>query len=167
MPLPDTARNDRAIGLWLLLCAAMIFVMALIGAITRLTDSGLSIMEWAPLKGALPPLSGAEWERLFALYRQIPEYRIDNAGMTLAEFKTIFWWEYIHRLWGRLIGLVFLLPFLLVPVSKRRIQPGTARAPSSPSSSSAACRARWAGSWWPAALPSAPTSASTGWWRTW
>ncbi len=102
----------RAVGVWLLLCCAMIFAMALIGAITRLTESGLSIMEWAPLSGALPPLAATEWERLFALYRQIPEYRVENAGMTLAEFKTIFWWEYIHRLWGRLIGLVFLLPFL-------------------------------------------------------
>src|SRR3546814_9187129 len=70
-------------------------------------SSDLSIMEWAPLSGALPPLSQAEWERLFDLYRQIPEYRQVNAGMDLAAFKTIFWWEYIHRLWGRLIGLVF------------------------------------------------------------
>src|SRR3546814_7089153 len=73
-------------------------------------SSDLSIMEWAPLSGALPPLSQAEWERLFDLYRQIPEYRQVNAGMDLAAFKTIFWWEYIHRLWGRLIGLVFVLP---------------------------------------------------------
>ncbi|RMD61601.1 MAG: heme A synthase [Alphaproteobacteria bacterium] len=103
---------DRAIGLWLLACCAMIFAMAVIGAITRLTDSGLSIMEWAPLRGALPPLSEAEWQRVFALYQQIPEYRDVNAGMTLAEFKAIFWWEYFHRLWGRLIGVVFLVPFL-------------------------------------------------------
>ena len=102
---------QRAIGLWLLGCAAMVLAMAVIGAITRLTESGLSIMEWAPLKGALPPLSEAEWQRLFGLYREIPEYRQENAGMSLAEFKTIFWWEYIHRLWGRLIGLVFALPF--------------------------------------------------------
>ena len=102
----------RAVTAWLVAVAAMVFAMAVIGAITRLTESGLSIMEWAPVSGALPPLSEAEWERLFALYRQIPEYRLENAGMTLAEFKTIFWWEWIHRLWGRLIGLVFLLPFL-------------------------------------------------------
>ncbi|HEY9549208.1 MAG TPA: COX15/CtaA family protein [Kiloniellaceae bacterium] len=101
---------DRAVGLWLLGCCAMVLAMAVIGAITRLTESGLSIMEWAPLSGALPPLSQAEWERLFDLYRQIPEYRQVNAGMDLAAFKTIFWWEYIHRLWGRLIGLVFVLP---------------------------------------------------------
>jgi cytochrome c oxidase assembly protein subunit 15 len=88
----------------------MVLAMAVIGAITRLTESGLSIMEWAPVSGALPPLSQAEWERLFALYRQIPEYQQVNAGMTLEAFKTIFWWEYIHRLWGRLIGVVFALP---------------------------------------------------------
>lgn len=90
----------------------MIFAMAVIGAITRLTESGLSIMEWAPITGTLPPLSQGEWERIFALYREIPEYQEMNLGMSLAEFKTIFWWEYIHRLWGRLIGLVFAVPFL-------------------------------------------------------
>ena len=86
--------------------------MALLGAITRLSESGLSIMEWAPVSGILPPLSEAEWQRLFALYREIPEYREQPGGMTLAEFKTIFWWEYIHRLWGRLIGVVFALPLV-------------------------------------------------------
>jgi heme a synthase len=101
---------DRAVGLWLLACCAMVLAMAVIGAITRLTESGLSIMEWAPISGALPPLSQAEWERLFALYQQIPEYSQVNAWMGLDEFKTIFWWEYIHRLWGRLIGLVFAVP---------------------------------------------------------
>jgi cytochrome c oxidase assembly protein subunit 15 len=105
-------RNDRAIGLWLLACCAMVFVMVVLGGITRLTQSGLSIMEWAPLKGALPPVSEAEWQRIFALYQQIPEYQQVNHGMTLAEFKGIFWWEWAHRLWARLIGVVFLLPFL-------------------------------------------------------
>ncbi len=102
----------RAVGLWLLACCAMILAMAVIGAITRLTESGLSIMEWAPLTGALPPLSDAEWRRLFDLYRQIPEYQQVNRGMSLAEFRTIFWWEYVHRLWGRLIGIVFAVPFV-------------------------------------------------------
>jgi len=101
---------DRAVGLWLLACCAMVLAMAVIGAITRLTESGLSIMEWAPVTGVLPPLSEAEWERLFALYRQIPEYGQVNAWMDLEAFKTIFWWEYIHRLWGRLIGVVFAVP---------------------------------------------------------
>jgi cytochrome c oxidase assembly protein subunit 15 len=116
--LPITARNpasaDRAVALWLAACCAMIFAMAVIGAITRLTESGLSIMEWAPLGGAVPPLSTAEWERLFALYRQIPEYQEINRGMSLGEFQTIFWWEYVHRLWGRLIGVAFLVPFLVL-----------------------------------------------------
>lgn len=103
--------STRALGLWLLAVAVMIFAMAIIGAITRLTESGLSIMEWAPISGSLPPLSSAEWERLFALYRTIPEYQEINAGMSLAEFKTIFWWEWLHRLWGRLIGLAYGLPF--------------------------------------------------------
>lgn len=102
----------RAVALWLLATCAMIFAMAVIGAITRLTESGLSIMEWAPVSGALPPMSHAEWERLFALYQETGEYRSVPGGMTLAEFRHIFWWEWLHRLWGRLIGLVYLLPFL-------------------------------------------------------
>jgi heme a synthase len=104
--------HDRAVGIWLLVCAAMIFVMVLIGGITRLSGSGLSIMEWKPLMGALPPMSTAEWERVFALYREISQYKNVNHGMSLAEFQGIFWWEYSHRLWGRLIGIVFFLPFL-------------------------------------------------------
>jgi len=89
----------------------MVALMMLIGAITRLTESGLSMVEWRPLIGILPPLSDAEWSRIFDLYRQTSEYRLENAGMTLPEFKTIFWWEYIHRVWGRLIGLAFAVPF--------------------------------------------------------
>jgi len=104
--------RDRAVGIWLLVCAAMVFVMVLLGGITRLSGSGLSIMEWKPLMGALPPMSTAEWERVFALYREIEQYKNINAGMTLPEFQGIFWWEYSHRLWGRLIGIVFFLPFL-------------------------------------------------------
>ena len=90
----------------------MIFAMVVIGGVTRLTESGLSIAEWRPLAGIVPPRGEAEWQRLFALYRQIPEYAAFNRGMSLAEFKGIFWWEYVHRLWGRLIGVVFALPFL-------------------------------------------------------
>ena len=97
----------------------MVFVMAVVGAITRLTESGLSIMEWAPLMGALPPLSEAEWQRLFALYRETGEYQALGADMDLAGFKTIFWWEYIHRLWGRLIGLVFAGGFLWLLLTGR------------------------------------------------
>jgi len=105
-------KRDRAVAIWLLVCAAMIFVMVLLGGITRLSGSGLSIMEWNPLMGALPPMSTGEWERVFALYREIAQYKHVNAGMTLPEFQSIFWWEFAHRLWGRLIGLVFFLPFL-------------------------------------------------------
>jgi cytochrome c oxidase assembly protein subunit 15 len=113
------AGHGRGVGLWLLICAAMVLLMAVIGAITRLTESGLSIMEWAPLAGTLPPLSEAEWQRVFEIYKQIPEYTEENVGMTLAEFKTIFWWEWFHRLWGRLIGVVFLVPFVWFLVNKR------------------------------------------------
>lgn len=103
---------DRAVGRWLLALAGMVLVQVVLGAITRLTDSGLSIMEWRPIMGAIPPVSDAEWHRVFEIYRGIAEYQVVNAGMSLDEFKTIFWWEYLHRLWGRLIGIAFLLPFL-------------------------------------------------------
>jgi len=102
----------RAVGLWLLGLSGMVLVQVMLGAITRLTESGLSIMEWNPIMGAIPPLGEAEWHRVFALYQQIAEYKLVNAGMTLEAFKSIFWWEYFHRLWGRLIGAVFALPFL-------------------------------------------------------
>src|SRR5262245_58466776 len=98
--------------MWLLGLAGMVLVQVMLGAITRLTGSGLSIMEWSPLMGAIPPMSEAEWHRVFGLYQQIAEYKLVNAGMALDEFKSIFWWEYFHRLWGRLIGVVFAVPFL-------------------------------------------------------
>lgn len=107
-----TASADRAVGRWLLALSGMVLVQVVLGAVTRLTDSGLSIMEWKPIMGAIPPLNDAEWQRMFDIYRGIAEYRIVNAGMALEEFKAIFWWEYLHRLWGRLIGVAFLLPFL-------------------------------------------------------
>lgn len=105
--------KDRgAVAAWLLVCAAFTFAMVVVGGITRLTQSGLSIVEWQPLIGALPPLSHADWEVLFAKYRESPQFRQVFPNMDLAGFQGIFWWEYIHRLLGRLIGLVFLLPFL-------------------------------------------------------
>lgn len=100
----------RAMAIWLFTCAAAVFAMALIGAITRLTESGLSIVEWAPVKGTLPPLNDADWQREFDLYKQTPQYLKVNHGMTLAEFKDIYFWEWLHRLWGRLIGVVYALP---------------------------------------------------------
>ncbi len=104
--------GERAIAAWLFTMAAMILVMVSIGGITRLTGSGLSIVEWRPLMGFLPPLTDAEWLRVFNLYQASPQFQEVNAGMTLAGFKTIFWWEYVHRLWGRVIGVAFFLPFL-------------------------------------------------------
>jgi len=109
----------RPVGLWLAASAVMVFAMMLIGAITRLTESGLSMVEWRPLIGALPPLTEVEWQRIFDLYRQTSEYQIDNAGMSLAQFKEIFWWEYIHRVWGRLIGLVYAVPFFFFLFTRR------------------------------------------------
>ncbi|MBE9604667.1 COX15/CtaA family protein [Acetobacteraceae bacterium H6797] len=111
--LPGTEERDRrAIAYWLLAIAAMIWVMVALGGATRLTGSGLSIMEWAPLSGALPPMSDAEWQRLYDIYRTIPQYQLINAGFGIEGFKDIFWLEWTHRLWGRLIGLAFLLPML-------------------------------------------------------
>jgi len=105
-------RANRAIAIWLFACAAMVFAMVVIGGITRLTGSGLSMVEWRPVYGFLPPLSAEAWQRVFELYRATPQYLEVNAGMTVEAFRGIFWWEYFHRLWGRIIGLVFFLPFL-------------------------------------------------------
>jgi len=104
--------NRRAVAGWLFAICGMMLVMFALGAATRLTGSGLSIMEWAPLSGTLPPLSEAEWQRLFGIYKTIPQYSLRNAGMDLAGFKEIFWLEWAHRLWGRLIGIAFALPLL-------------------------------------------------------
>ncbi|HEY8068379.1 MAG TPA: COX15/CtaA family protein [Burkholderiales bacterium] len=106
------ARDGRAVAAWLLVCAAFTFAMVVVGGITRLTESGLSIVEWQPLVGALPPMSQADWEALFARYRETPQYAQVFSAIGLEGFKSIFWWEYSHRLLGRAIGLVFLLPFL-------------------------------------------------------
>jgi cytochrome c oxidase assembly protein subunit 15 len=102
----------RTVGWWLIAVAAMVFAMVVIGGMTRLTESGLSITEWQPLMGALPPLSDADWQALFEKYRQSPQFRQVFPNLTLAGFKEIFWLEYIHRLWGRLIGVAFLVPLL-------------------------------------------------------
>jgi heme a synthase len=104
---PDAA-NRRAVAFWLLGVAGLVWIMVALGGATRLTGSGLSIMEWAPLRGILPPLSEAEWQRLYDLYRTIPQYALVNAGFGLDGFKQIFWLEWAHRLWGRLIGLAYV-----------------------------------------------------------
>src|SRR5215207_6716348 len=110
---------DRAIAYWLLFCCGMIFAMVVIGGITRLTLSGLSITEWQPVTGILPPLSEAQWAAEFEKYRQIPQYRQLNLGMSLAEFKSIYFWEYVHRLWGRLIGFAYALPLIYFVVRRQ------------------------------------------------
>src|SRR6202012_2827215 len=101
-----------AVRVWLWSVAALIAIMVLVGGATRLTASGLSITEWKPVTGTLPPLNQEQWSQAFEGYKAIPQYRELNAGMTLGEFKSIFWWEWSHRLLGRVIGMAYLLPFL-------------------------------------------------------
>jgi cytochrome c oxidase assembly protein subunit 15 len=105
-------RQGRAIRLWLYAVAALVLAMVLVGGATRLTESGLSITEWKPVMGTLPPLNEAQWQDEFQRYQAIPQYRELNRGMSLDAFKSIYWWEWTHRLLGRSIGLVFLVPFL-------------------------------------------------------
>ena len=117
---PTAAKNSRrAIAIWLLGVCALIFIMVVLGGVTRLTRSGLSIVEWQPLMGALPPLTHADWLALFEKYKLTPEYQKVNIGMDLAGFQGIFWLEYFHRLLGRLIGLAFALPFFYFLVRKQ------------------------------------------------
>ena len=106
------ASQNTAVRWWLIGVAALIALMVLVGGATRLTESGLSIVEWKPVTGTLPPLTDAQWHDAFEGYKKIPQYRELNAGMTLAQFKAIFWWEWAHRLLGRFIGVAYLLPFL-------------------------------------------------------
>ena len=122
---PSPAEHARPVAAWLLVCCALVFAMVVVGGVTRLTHSGLSITEWQPIVGTLPPLTDAQWGEAFAKYQTTPEYREVNRGMTLEAFKGIFWWEYFHRLLGRAIGAVFLLPLLWF-VARRRIPPGLA-----------------------------------------
>jgi len=114
---PRGARG--AIRLWLMGIFALVAVMIAVGGMTRLTDSGLSITEWAPVTGALPPLSEAAWQVEFDKYRQIPEYQLQNKGMSLSEFQFIYWWEWGHRQLGRVIGLVWGVGFLFFWATKR------------------------------------------------
>lgn len=106
-------RNNRQVAIWLLLCASVIFGMIVLGGVTRLTGSGLSIVEWQPLMGVIPPLNEEQWQETFDKYKQYPEYQKVNQGMDLAGFKRIFAYEYAHRLLGRIIGLLFFVPMVL------------------------------------------------------
>jgi heme a synthase len=119
----DEHPYNRQIALWLILCAGVIFAMILLGGVTRLTHSGLSMVEWKPLIGIIPPLTDMEWQTTFEKYQQFPEYQKVNEGMSVGEFKSIFMFEYLHRVLGRLIGVIFLLPFLFFYFTKR-IQSG-------------------------------------------
>lgn len=110
---------DHGLVVWLAICCMAIFAMVVIGGVTRLTGSGLSMVEWRPLMGLLPPMTAGEWERVFTLYKASPQFQLVNLQMSLAEFQNIFWWEYVHRLWGRLIGLIFVLPLIWFAVRRR------------------------------------------------
>ncbi len=105
--------SDRLVATWLLICCALVFVMVVLGGVTRLTGSGLSMVDWRPLMGWLPPLTDIEWQRVFELYQSSPEFQKVNSHMDVHAFKSIFWLEYLHRLLGRTIGIVFLVPFIV------------------------------------------------------
>lgn len=121
-------RSDHAVAVWLGFVALLVFAMIVVGGATRLTDSGLSITEWRPITGAVPPLTEAGWAAEFEKYRRIPEYRYVNAGMNLAEFQTIYWWEWGHRFLGRIIGLAYAVPFAAFLVLRRIPRPLVGRA---------------------------------------
>jgi heme a synthase len=118
-PASQRSRADLRVGVWLTIVALMVFAIILVGGATRLTDSGLSITEWKPIHGVIPPLNAADWAAEFDLYRAIPEYQIQNKGMSLAEFQFIYWWEWGHRLLGRLIGLALLVPLVVFWATKQ------------------------------------------------
>ena len=109
----------KPIAIWLLICCALVFAMVVVGGVTRLTDSGLSIVEWQPIVGTMPPITDSDWDELLEKYRESPQYQKVNKGMSVDEFKNIFWWEYFHRLLGRLIGVVFFVPFVYFLVKKQ------------------------------------------------
>lgn len=111
--------HSRSVAVWLFLCAALVFAMVVVGGVTRLTGSGLSITEWKPILGAVPPLNDADWATAFEKYKAIPQYTQVNAGMSLEAFKGIFWWEWAHRFLGRILGLVFALPFAVFLLLRR------------------------------------------------
>jgi len=127
MPQPFTAPDThRGMFWWLMVVAGFVCAMVLVGGATRLTDSGLSIVEWRPVTGAIPPLTAQGWEAELEKYRQIPEYQEQNRGMSMAEFQFIYWWEWGHRQLGRTLGLVYFLPFmffLLTGQAPKRLQP--------------------------------------------
>jgi cytochrome c oxidase assembly protein subunit 15 len=121
--MSETTSQDHLISQWLIICLLLIFIMVVLGGVTRLTGSGLSMVNWHPIHGVVPPLTSQQWSEEFGNYQQSPEYLKINRDMSVSEFKSIFWFEYSHRLLGRLIGLVFLLPFLYF-WWRNKIKPG-------------------------------------------
>ena len=119
MSLSRTPDQSRPVALWLFSVAVLVFAMVVVGGATRLTNSGLSITEWRPVTGAIPPLSHAGWLAEFAKYQHIPQYQQVNRSMSLAGFQSIYWWEWAHRLLGRAVGVVFIIPFVAFLASKR------------------------------------------------
>jgi len=118
-----SADRQKTIALWLLICCATVFAMVVLGGVTRLTGSGLSMVKWEPITGVLPPLNQEQWEEVFELYRAYPEYKQKNIGISLEEFKSIFWLEYVHRVLGRLIGFIFFAPLVFFVVTGRVDKP--------------------------------------------
>ena len=115
----ENKRSARPIAIWLLIGVAMLMIQVLLGGITRLTGSGLSITEWKPIMGAIPPLNDHDWNLAFEKYKQIAQFKYLNSNFTLADFKSIFFWEWFHRLWARLIAVAFLIPFIIFIFQKR------------------------------------------------
>ena len=115
--------QKTTIVIWLFICCAVIFAMVVLGGVTRLTGSGLSMVQWEPIMGILPPFTQVEWQETFQLYQQFPEYKLKNTHMGLNEFKAIFWFEYSHRLLGRMIGVIFFIPFLFFLLRKKIDKP--------------------------------------------
>src|SRR5215203_6120687 len=119
MNITEKNRSDQVIANWIMIGVGMLIIQILLGGITRLTGSGLSITEWDVITGTLPPLNEHQWLQQFHKYQQTPQYRLLNSDFTIGNFKIIFFWEWFHRLWGRLIGLVFLIPFIIFLLQKR------------------------------------------------
>lgn len=114
-----TQKSSKPVAIWLLVGIGMIIIQILLGGITRLTGSGLSITEWKPIMGSIPPMNDQDWNTAFEKYQNIAQYKYLNSHFTLADFKSIFFWEWFHRLWARLIGVVFLIPFIIFLLQKR------------------------------------------------
>ena len=112
-------RSSKPVAIWLLIGAGMIIIQILLGGITRLTGSGLSITEWKPIMGALPPMNDQDWNTAFEKYQQIAQYKYVNSHFTIGDFKFIYFWEWFHRVWARLIGVVFIIPFVIFIIQKR------------------------------------------------